>query len=31
MDELSQALELTSNMKDEDTEILEGIIKFGKF
>jgi len=29
MDELSQALELTSNMKDEDTEILEGIIKFG--
>ena len=29
MDELSQALELTSNNKDEDTEILEGIIKFG--
>jgi gliding motility-associated protein GldE len=29
MDELSQALELTSNSKDEDTEILEGIIKFG--
>ena len=29
MDELSQALELTSNIKDEDTEILEGIIKFG--
>jgi len=29
MDELSQALELTSNKRDEDTEILEGIIKFG--
>ena len=29
MDELSQALELTSNVKDEDTEMLEGIIKFG--
>ena len=29
MDELSHALELTSNSKDEDTEILEGIIKFG--
>jgi putative hemolysin len=29
MDELSQALELTSNIKDENTEILEGIIKFG--
>jgi len=29
MDELSHALELTSNNKDEDTEILEGIIKFG--
>jgi gliding motility-associated protein GldE len=29
MVELSQALELTSNSKDEDTEILEGIIKFG--
>jgi len=29
MDELSQALELTTNNKDEDTEILEGIIKFG--
>ena len=29
MDELSQALELTSNSKDEDTEMLEGIIKFG--
>lgn len=29
MDELSHALELTSNLKDEDTEILEGIIKFG--
>lgn len=29
MDELSQALELTSNSTDEDTEILEGIIKFG--
>ena len=29
MDELSQALELTSNSKDEDKEILEGIIKFG--
>ena len=29
MDELSHALELTSNIKDEDTEILEGIIKFG--
>lgn len=29
MDELSQALELTSDNKDEDKEILEGIIKFG--
>ncbi len=29
MDELSHALELTSNSKDEDTELLEGIIKFG--
>ncbi len=29
MDELSQALELTSRSSDEDTEILEGIIKFG--
>lgn len=29
MDELSQALELTSGSSDEDTEILEGIIKFG--
>ena len=29
LDELSHALELTSNNKDEDTEILEGIIKFG--
>jgi len=29
MDELSHALELTSNSKDEDTDILEGIIKFG--
>jgi putative hemolysin len=29
IDELSHALELTSNIKDEDTEILEGIIKFG--
>lgn len=29
LDELSHALELTSNSKDEDTEILEGIIKFG--
>ncbi|MFT3753924.1 MAG: gliding motility-associated protein GldE [Paludibacter sp.] len=29
MDELSHALELTSNNKDEDTDILEGIIKFG--
>ncbi|MDO9154973.1 MAG: gliding motility-associated protein GldE [Paludibacter sp.] len=29
MEELSQALELTSNHKDEDTDILEGIIKFG--
>ncbi len=29
MDELSQALELTSRSTDEDTEILEGIIKFG--
>lgn len=29
MDDLSQALELTSNEKDEDTEILEGIINFG--
>lgn len=29
IDELSQALELTSQKTDEDTEILEGIIKFG--
>ncbi|HRZ97113.1 MAG TPA: gliding motility-associated protein GldE [Paludibacter sp.] len=29
MEELSQALELTTNNKDEDTDILEGIIKFG--
>jgi len=29
IDELSQALELTSDEHDEDTEILEGIIKFG--
>ncbi len=29
LDELSHALELTSNSKDEDTDILEGIIKFG--
>ncbi|MGB4414087.1 MAG: gliding motility-associated protein GldE [Paludibacter sp.] len=29
LNELSQALELTSNSKDEDTDILEGIIKFG--
>jgi putative hemolysin len=29
MDELSHALELTSSSRDEDTEILEGIIKFG--
>ena len=29
MDELSHALELTSNSRDEDTELLEGIIKFG--
>ncbi len=29
IDELSHALELTSNSKDENTEILEGIIKFG--
>ncbi len=29
IDELSQALELTSQNTDEDTEILEGIIKFG--
>jgi len=29
LDELSQALELTSDMQEEDTEILEGIIKFG--
>lgn len=29
MIELSQALELTTNNKDEDKEILEGIIKFG--
>ncbi len=29
IDELSHALELTTNSKDEDTEILEGIIKFG--
>ena len=29
MDELSQALELTSNSRDEDKDILEGIIKFG--
>ncbi len=29
MVELSHALELTTNSKDEDTELLEGIIKFG--
>jgi len=29
MEELSQALELTTNNRDEDTDILEGIIKFG--
>lgn len=29
IDELSQALELTSGVQQEDTEILEGIIKFG--
>ncbi len=29
MDELSHALELTSDKNEEDTEILEGIIKFG--
>jgi len=29
IDELSQALELTSGVKQEDAEILEGIIKFG--
>jgi putative hemolysin len=29
MDELSQALELTTGVQQEDTEILEGIIKFG--
>lgn len=29
IDELSQALELTSDERDEDTDILEGIIKFG--
>lgn len=29
IDELSHALELTSDEHDEDTEILEGIIKFG--
>ncbi|HJV77317.1 MAG TPA: gliding motility-associated protein GldE [Paludibacter sp.] len=29
LDELSHALELTSNSKDEDTDMLEGIIKFG--
>lgn len=29
MIELSQALELTTNNKDEDKDILEGIIKFG--
>ena len=29
IDELSHALELTSDNKDEDTEILEGITKFG--
>ncbi|MDD3080082.1 MAG: gliding motility-associated protein GldE [Paludibacter sp.] len=28
-EDLSQALELTSDSKDEDKEILEGIIKFG--
>ncbi|MGI5974948.1 MAG: gliding motility-associated protein GldE [Paludibacter sp.] len=28
MDELSHAIELTSGQNDEDTEILEGIIKF---
>ncbi len=29
IDELSQALELTSDESNEDTDILEGIIKFG--
>jgi gliding motility-associated protein GldE len=29
IDELSHALELTSDKSDEETEILEGIIKFG--
>jgi gliding motility-associated protein GldE len=29
LDELSQALQLTSNSKDEDQDILEGITKFG--
>ena len=29
VDELSHALKLTSNISDEDNEILEGIIKFG--
>lgn len=29
MDELSHALELTSDKNEEDTDILEGIIKFG--
>lgn len=29
IEELSQALELTSDAKDEDKEMLEGIIKFG--
>jgi putative hemolysin len=29
IDELSHALELTSGKNDEDTDILEGIIKFG--
>jgi gliding motility-associated protein GldE len=29
INELSQALELTSKQSDEDTEILKGIIKFG--
>jgi len=29
IDELSQALELTTDNKDEDKEMLEGVIKFG--
>jgi gliding motility-associated protein GldE len=29
IEELSHALELTTNSKDEDTELLEGIINFG--